>query len=83
MANPRSPGKTRPGRRSRVDNDLPTLPAWKAFVVQFTRETGVEPETFCGRVEHLSSGQSSRFDSAGGLIEFVQAVLQQPGSTRR
>ena len=82
MANPKSPGKARPERRTGLDK-VPALPAWKAFVVQFTRETGVEPHTFCGRVEHLSSGQSSRFDSVGGLVEFVQAVLQEPGSTRR
>lgn len=81
MANAKNPGKARGERQSRLDG-VPALPAWKAFVVQFTRETGVEPGTFCGRVEHLSTGQSICFDSAGGLIEFVQAALEQPASTR-
>jgi hypothetical protein len=56
----------------------PALPAWKAFVVQFTLETGVEPGKFAGRVEHLSSGQRACFDSSRGLLAFVEAVLHQP-----
>jgi len=56
----------------------PALPAWKAFVVQFTLETGVEPGRFAGRVEHLSSGQRACFDSSRELLAFVEAVLHQP-----
>jgi hypothetical protein len=59
------------------------LPAWKAFVVQFTHETGTEAGTFSGRAEHLSTGQRTRFESAQELVEFVYAVLQDPRLTRR
>ena len=62
----------------------PALPAWKAFVVQFSRETGVEPGTYSGRIEHLGTGQRARFASAGELFAFVNAVLvQDAGPLRR
>jgi len=51
----------------------PALPAWKAFVVQFSRECGAQAGTFSGRVEHLDSGQRVRFGSA----EELHAVLLQ------
>jgi hypothetical protein len=84
MANRKSPGKGASARRRRrEDTATPALPAWKAFVVQFTSETGVEAKTFCGRAEHLSTGQRSRFESVQELVEFVHAVLQDPGLNRR
>jgi hypothetical protein len=39
--------------------EVPTLPVYKAFVVQFTRETRSEAGIFAGRVEHMSSGRRS------------------------
>jgi hypothetical protein len=84
MANPKSSNKSRTRRRkSGEDAAAPALPAWKAFVVQFTHETGVEAGTFCGRAEHLSTGQRVQFESAQELVEFVHAVLQEPRLIRR
>jgi hypothetical protein len=78
MATSRSPNKNRSRRRRPGgDGEAPTLPAWKAFVVQFTHETGIEAGTFCGRAEHLSTGQRARFESAQDLVEFVHAVLEE------
>ena len=77
-------GKVRSNPRDDSEDMTPALPAWKAFVVQFTRETGVIAGAFAGRVEHLSTGQMARFDSSQELVEFVQAVLQhETGSTPR
>jgi hypothetical protein len=42
----------------------PTLPPWKAFVVQFSRETSTSAGVYSGRVEHLNSGHRGRFSSA-------------------
>jgi hypothetical protein len=84
MANSSSRGKLRsPGRRRGEGPTEPALPAWKAFVVQFSDETGSATGAFSGRAEHLSTGQRARFESAQELTEFIQAVLRQPASISR
>ena len=55
---------------------LPALPAWKAFIVQFTRETGVTAGAFAGRVEHLSSGHRERFSSREELLAIMTRQLR-------
>ena len=61
----------------------PTLPAWKAFVVQFSREAGEGGEIFAGRVEHLSSGRRARFDSPAELLGILERLLDELGKTSR
>jgi hypothetical protein len=58
----------------------PTLPAWKACVVQFTRETGTATGIFAGRVEHLSSGRRARFGSSAELLSILERLLDELGS---
>jgi hypothetical protein len=53
------------------------LPAWKAFVVQFSRETGPCPGVFSGRVEHLSSGRRARFSSGEELLATLGKLLDE------
>jgi hypothetical protein len=60
---------------------LPELPAWKAFVVQFSRESGAHGEGFAGRVEHLSSGRRVRFASAQELLTSLEKLLAEVGLT--
>ncbi len=72
-------GKPRAHRK----RTAPALPAWKAFVVQFTHDTGIKAGTFSGRAEHLSTGQRGRFESPQELVEFVCAVLQDVPAGRR
>lgn len=50
------------------------LPQW-AFVVQFRTETDMERSRFVGRVEHVVSGQATRFQSLEELLAFVARVL--------
>jgi hypothetical protein len=57
----------------------PTLPAWKAFVVQFSRETGAGTGVFSGRVEHLSSGRRGRFSSTEELVAILTELLAEVG----
>ena len=55
----------------------PTLPSNRAFVVQFRanqKDTHV-PST--GRVEHVVSGQATRFESWEHLQRFLEQVLAE------
>ena len=61
--------------------DVPTLPAWKAFVVQFSRETGTQAGTFSGRVEHISSGRRASFASTQELVAALEKMIGQLGET--
>ena len=60
---------------------VPELPAWKAFVVQFSREAGTQAGIFSGRVEHLSSGRRARFNSAEELLTILRKLLDELGAT--
>lgn len=55
----------------------PTLPAWKAFVVQFSHETGSLRGTCSGRVEHLRSGRRVPFNSPEQLLEVLERLLAE------
>jgi hypothetical protein len=55
------------------------LPVWKAFVVQFSRETRARTGTFAGRVEHISSGRRARFASTRGLVALLRKMLAELG----
>jgi hypothetical protein len=59
--------------------DIPALPVWKAFVVQFSRETQTETGVFSGRVEHLSSGRRARFASIQALLATLTSMLADLG----
>jgi hypothetical protein len=50
------------------------LPEW-AFVVQFRTETELEQGRWVGRVEHVVSGQTTRFHTLEELRAFVARVL--------
>jgi hypothetical protein len=58
---------------------VPTLPAWKAFVVQFTADAAVRGPSCSGRVEHLSSGRRVRFDSKEELVDVLGRMLDELG----
>ncbi len=61
-----------------MPRDQPSLPAKRAFVVQFHAEAQVEHEHFQGRVEHLVSGQAAHFESLEELLAFIVQVLTEP-----
>jgi len=81
-------GERREPERAREDVSAPLgpeLPAWKAFVVQFDRDTGAKRGVFAGRIEHLSSGQRARFHTRKELLAILAELLHQigVGSQRR
>jgi hypothetical protein len=53
----------------------PSLPANRAFVVQFRAQPTDASSTYEGRVEHLLSGQVARFHSLQELLAFMVHVL--------
>jgi hypothetical protein len=46
-----------------------------AFVVQFGTNTTVSAGRVEGRIEHVASGETARFESAGQLFAFVDRML--------
>lgn len=59
-----------------TDSAEPALPAWKAFVVQFSRDTDGDSR-FSGRVEHLQSGRHARFASVEELTDALRRLLEE------
>jgi len=55
------------------------LPVWKAFVLQFSRETNPRAGTFSGRVEHMSSGRRAHFASTRELLAVLEELLGKLG----
>ena len=53
-----------------------TLPADRAFVLQFESNCGFEREVR-GRVEHVASGRALRFRSRDDLVTFLAEVLRE------
>ena len=56
----------------------PLAPHW-AFVVQLRQGTALTPEALHGRVEHIVSGQATRFPSLEELRAFLAQVLTPRG----
>ena len=61
----------------------PTLPAWKAFVVQFSRDTERTGGACTGRIEHLSSGRRQAFSNAAELLAAFDRLLAEIGEPSR
>ena len=61
--------------KPRSSDDTPTLPAWKAFVVQFAADAALHGPRCAGRVEHLSSGRRVGFASKEELVEVLGRLL--------
>jgi hypothetical protein len=66
-----------------VPPSQPSLPTNRAFVVQFRAQPPGASSSYDGRVEHLVSGQVTRFHSLAELLAFMVSVLadvqEQPG----
>ncbi|MGI9303989.1 MAG: hypothetical protein ACR2RB_15010 [Gammaproteobacteria bacterium] len=53
-------------------------PRWsvhRSFVLQFDAEADVASGRATGRVEHVASGETTRFGSLAQLLDFVAQVL--------
>jgi hypothetical protein len=63
--------------KRKLEEELPLLPAQRAFVIQFSVETEVQQNRFTGRVEHVMSGQATHFHSVEELLAFIVGVPGQ------
>lgn len=60
------------------DEDRPSpLSVHRDFVVQFRLATNPSQGQWMGRVEHVASGQATRFDTLDELMSFIARVLDQ------
>jgi len=57
-----------------------SLPARRAFVVQFSAQTQVELGWFAGRVEHVVSGHARRFQTLDELVGCLVQMLVALGT---
>ena len=48
-----------------------------SFVIKFRPDTDAAAGRFSGRVEHVASNQTTRFDSLEELLEFLHRVLKK------
>jgi hypothetical protein len=72
---PKEPPCARGVARTQAVKPGPTLPANRAFVVQFRAPQAGRPLAVEGRVEHLVSGQEMRFTSWDQLVAFITRML--------
>ena len=59
------------------------LPVERAFVVQLSVDAVPGEGRWCGRAEHVVSGQVTHFDTIEGLLAFVDRVLAAAGRPAR
>jgi hypothetical protein len=63
--------------------EYPSLPVHRAFVVQFRAGANLNQQgSFSGRVEHVLSGQATRFSSITELVGFFRHILGQEQQPR-
>jgi hypothetical protein len=49
----------------------------RSFVIKFSSDTNPEEGRFVGRVEHVASGKTTRFESADALVSFLNDTLNK------
>ncbi len=59
------------------DKDEVTLPADRAFVLQFKRGTECGGSRYAGRIEHIESGHVDFFYSTEEMCAKLKAILNQ------
>jgi hypothetical protein len=58
-----------------VMTEMAHLPAKRTFLVRLSDDADPENGLYCGRVEHLQSGETTRFQSERRLREFLTTIL--------
>ena len=52
----------------------------RAFVIKFSDQTNLSANVADGKVEHVSSGNSLRFQSVPQLLAFIDRILKENSS---
>ena len=61
----------------RSAGERPLFPPDRAFVVQFRQDSSLAGTGYPGRVEHIQSGRSARFQDSGQLFAFMERTLAE------
>jgi hypothetical protein len=59
-----------------MSQSQPSLPTNRAFLVQFRLQSTEASPAYAGRVEHVVSGEGTRFHSLDELLAFMIRVLR-------
>jgi hypothetical protein len=51
-----------------------------AFVIQFRADTDYSTGRVSGRIEHIASGRSGKFESVGALLDLLARLLEDARS---
>ena len=57
-----------------MTQSTPSLPANRAFVIQFRAQPQDKPLSWEGRIEHMVSGEATRFQSQDDMYRFIARV---------
>ncbi len=63
------------GMMDEATRQVGTLPADRAFVLQFRQRATVQGGYVDGRIEHITSGEAALFHSLEELVTFLEHVL--------
>ena len=58
-----------------IARQVPALPTNRAFVVQFCGQAGASPAHWAGRIEHVTSGHATHFQSWTELQTFIEQTF--------
>lgn len=61
--------------------NAPSLPASRAFVIQFRATADIAHGQVEGRVEHMVSGKSGHFHSLTELMDFWSRIMEESTET--
>jgi len=70
----------KPGSES---GDVEYLPSRQTFLLRFSDATQPQAGIFHGRVEHIDTGKTTRFDSFPEVIEFAGEILEEESHDKR
>ena len=51
------------------------LPSRRTFLLRLSSTAAPQAGIYCGRIEHIPTGRTARFDSLRKLDDFVQDIL--------
>ena len=60
---------------SKSSVDESALSPHRAFVLQLREQADVEQDQWAGRVEHVTSGRATHFQSLEEIVTFITSVL--------
>jgi hypothetical protein len=48
-----------------------------SFVIKFSQDTNPDAGRLSGRIEHVASGETTRFESENELLAFLSSILKR------